>query len=309
MKLIWRLNSSKYFLSLKTASQVYKINRNVYITPILSSHYQLFDGVRIGAKIGLMELIFRSERRRILLIFLKDRPRSIDEIQEHLCVGSVSILPQLKKLKDRKLVIQKDHTYELSIMGKVIVEKMPPLLDTLEVLEDNFDYWSRRNFEGVPQVLRNRICELKNCRLIRPDLSHMFELDPEFVKNLLFSRQVLGFSSYFHPSFISLYLEIAKKEAEISLMLTEPVLKRFKADYSEDLRTLIGFEHVNLSLFPKGSKLADFTVTDRFFMLTVFPQIKSFEHESLFSSEPQALKWGTDLFSHLQKEAVQVKEI
>ena len=72
------------------------------------------------------------------------------EIQDHLCVDPVSILPQLKKLKDRKLVIQKDHTYELSIMGKAIVDRMPPLLDTLEVLEDNFDYWSRRNLEGIP---------------------------------------------------------------------------------------------------------------------------------------------------------------
>ncbi|MGB9938401.1 helix-turn-helix transcriptional regulator [Methanosarcina sp.] len=263
----------------------------------------------MGAKIGLMELIFRSEKRRDLLIYLKDKPRSIDEIQEHLHVDSVSILPQLKKLKDRKLVIQKDHTYELSVMGKTIVDRMPPLLDTLEVLEDNFDYWSRRNLEGIPQVLRSRIGELKNCKLIRPDLSHMFELDPEYVENLLLSRRVFGFSSYFHPSFIPLYLEIAKKEAEISIMLTEPVLKRFKTDYLEDLQALIEFEHVNLSLFPKDPKLAGFTVTDRFFLFTVLPQIKFFEHESLFSSEPQALKWGTDLFSHLQKEAVQVKEI
>ncbi len=263
----------------------------------------------MGAKIGLMELIFRSEKRRDLLIYLKDKPRSIDEIQEHLRVNSVSILPQLKKLKDRKLVIQKGHTYELSIMGKTIVDRMPPLLDTLEVLEENFDYWSRRNLEGIPQVLRSRIGELKNCKLIRPDLSHMFELDPEYVENLLLSRRVFGFSSYFHPSFIPLYLEIAKKEAEISIMLTEPVLKRFKTDYLEDLRTLIEFEHVNLSLFPKDPKLAGFTVTDRFFLLTILPQIKFFEHESLFSSESQALKWGTDLFSHLEKEAVQVKEI
>ena len=137
----------------------------------------------------------------------------------------------------------------------------------------------------------------------------MFELDPEFVENLLLSRQVLGFSSYFHPSFISLYLEIAKKEAEISLMLTEPVLKRFEADYSEDLQTLIEFEHVNLSLFPKDPKLAGFTVTDRFFLLTLLPQIKFFENESLFSSTPHALKWGADLFSYLQKEAVKVKKI
>ncbi|WP_240664394.1 winged helix-turn-helix domain-containing protein [Methanosarcina sp. MSH10X1] len=254
-------------------------------------------------------MIFRSEKRRDLLIFLKDKPRSIDEIQEHLRVDSISILPQLKKLKDRKLVLQKNHTYELSIMGKAIVDRMPPLLETLKVLEDNFDYWSRRNLEGIPSVLQGRIGELKNCKLIRPDLSHMFELDPEYVENLLLSRQVLGFSSYFHPSFIPLYLEIAKKEAEVSIMLTEPVLKRFKTDFPEDLRALIEFEHVNLTLFPKDPKLAGFTVTDRFFLLTILPQVKFFEHESLFSSRPEALKWGTDLFLHLQKEAVQVKEI
>lgn len=263
----------------------------------------------MGKKIGLTELIFRSERRRNLLLFLKDRPRFIDEIQDHLCTDPVTILPQLKKLKDRKLVIQKNNAYELSIMGKAIVDKMPPLLDTLEVLEDNYDYWSQRNFEGIPRVLRSRIWELKNCRLIRPDLSHMFELDPEFVEKFLLSRKVLSFSSYFHPSFISLYLEIAKKETEISLMVTEPVLKRFKADHIEDLRALIEFEHVSLSLLPKSPKLADFTVTDRFFLLTILPQMKFFEHESLLSSELQALKWGNDLFSHLQKEAVQVKEI
>nr|WP_269849311.1 transcriptional regulator FilR1 domain-containing protein [Methanosarcina horonobensis] len=29
----------------------------------------------------------------------------------------------------------------------------------------------------------------------------------------------------------------------------------------------------------------------------------------MLSSEPEALKWGTDLFFHMLKEAVQVKEI
>lgn len=264
--------------------------------------------IRMGTKIGLMKLVFRSERRRNLLIYLKDGPRSIDEIQEHLSVDSVSILPQLKKLKERELVIQKDHTYELSIIGKAIVDRMSPFLDTMKVFEDNFGYWSLRSLEGIPQVLRSRIWELKSCKLIRPDLNHMFELDSEFVENLLLSRQVLGFSSYFHPSFISLYLEIAKKGAQISLILTEPVIKRFKADYSEEFQTLVQFECVNLSLLPKNPKLAGFTVTDRFFLLTILPQAKFFDHESLVSSDPQALKWGADLFLYMQKESVSVSD-
>ncbi len=260
-------------------------------------------------KIGLTELVFRSEKRKNLLLLLKDGPRSIDEILKHLSVDPVSILPQIKKLKDRKLVIQKNHVYELSIMGKAIVDRMIPLLDTLEVLEDNFDYWSKRRLEGIPQALRGKIGELKNCKLIRPDMSHMFELNAEFVEKLLLSKQIFGFTSYFHPSFISLYLELAKKEVEISLIFTLPVLHRLKADYEEALKTLIEFENVNIFLFLKEPKIAGFTATDRFFLFTILPEIKSFEHESLLSCEPAALKWGTDLFYDLQKEAIQIRDL
>ena len=57
---------------------------------MLSPHYNLWC-VRISAKIGLTELILRSEKREDLLIFLKDGPKSIDEIR-HLHVNSVYIL-------------------------------------------------------------------------------------------------------------------------------------------------------------------------------------------------------------------------
>lgn len=44
----------------------------------------------------------------------------------------------------------------------------------------------------------------------------MFELNPEFVEKLNISTHILGFASYFHPSFASLYPELAKKELKIS---------------------------------------------------------------------------------------------
>ncbi|WP_410509246.1 winged helix-turn-helix domain-containing protein [Methanosarcina hadiensis] len=231
------------------------------------------------------------------------------EIQEHLAADPVSILPQIKKLKEGKLVIQKGHTYELTLMGVVIADKMPSFLGTLEVLEDNFEYWTKRNLEGIPPFLRKRIFELKNCKLILPDISHMFELNPEFIEQLHLSKQILGFASYFHPSFASLYPELAKKEVEISLMLTEPVIQRFEKDYREELNTFLGFENVRVFAFSRDAKIADFTVTDKFFLLTLFSREKIFEHESLLSSEPEALKWGTDLFSHMLKEATQVREV
>jgi predicted transcriptional regulator len=40
-----------------------------------------------------------SEKRKKILLFLKDKPRTMAEIQEHLSADPVSILPQIKKLK------------------------------------------------------------------------------------------------------------------------------------------------------------------------------------------------------------------
>lgn len=263
----------------------------------------------MGTKIGLTELVFRSEKRTNLLLFLKEKPRNIDEIQEHLNLDPISILPQIKKLKDRNLILQKDRTYELSIIGKAIVDRMFPLVSTLEVLEDNFDYWSKRRLEGIPPFLRARIGELKNCKLIRPDASHMFELNSEVVECLKTSKQILSFISYFHPSFTSLYVTLAEKGINLSLVFTWSVLQRFKTDYREVLETLIEAETVKIFVFTGEPKLAGLTVTDRFFLFTVFPETKLFEHESLISSDPYALKWGTDLFFYLQNEAFQIKDL
>ncbi|AKB27948.1 Transcriptional regulator, ArsR family [Methanosarcina siciliae T4/M] len=231
------------------------------------------------------------------------------EIQEYLSSDPVSILPQIKKLKEGNLIVQKGHSYELSLIGLVIADQMPPLLDTLEVLQENFDYWPKRTLEGIPPFLRKRLFELKKCKLILPDVSHMFELNPEFVEKLHLSTHILGFASYFHPSFTTLYPEIAKKGVKISLIFTEPVLQRFKKDFREEMHAFLNYENVKVFLFPQDAKIADFTVTDRFFLLTLFPKERIFEHESLLCSEPEALKWGTDLFSHVLKEAIQVKEI
>ncbi|MCQ1535878.1 winged helix-turn-helix domain-containing protein [Methanosarcina sp. KYL-1] len=257
----------------------------------------------------IIDLVFMSEKRKKLLLFMKDGPKSMDEIEESLLVDSISILPQLKKLKERSLVSQEGREYKLSLIGRVIAERMRPLVDTVDVLEKNFDYWAQRDLEGVPHFLRERLGDLKNCKLVRPDLNHMFELNPEFVENLSLSKQVMGCASYFNPAFPPLYIELAKKGTEIYFVLTEPVLRRFQTDYREDMSALLGLENVNIFLFPEELKLAGLTVTDRFLLLALSPEGRYFDHESLISFEQEALNWGRELFLHMQKEAVRVREI
>ncbi|MCQ1535892.1 winged helix-turn-helix domain-containing protein [Methanosarcina sp. KYL-1] len=260
-------------------------------------------------KSELMDLVFLSEKRKNLLLFLKSGPKSMDEIRDTLQASSTSILPQIKKLKEQNLVVQQDKTYELSSIGKVLVEKMQPLVNTMELFEDNFEYWAERDLQGIPPFLRRRIGELGKCKLIKPDLNRMFEFDPEFMENLFSSEHVLEILAYFHPDLTTICRELTKTRVEISLIMADSVLQRCIEDHREDLRNLLGLEYVKIFRYSGDLRIADLTVTDKFLMISLFPRDRNFDRESLISYDPSALKWGTDLFSYLLQNSTEFKEI
>lgn len=88
---------------------------------------------------SLITVLLSSEKRTELLLLLKEKPRTIEEINHELGTNSVAILPQLKKLKENGLVIQEDRVYELSLLGRIIVLKMESLVIAFRQLESDYD--------------------------------------------------------------------------------------------------------------------------------------------------------------------------
>lgn len=86
---------------------------------------------------NLITILLSSEKRTNLLILLKEKPRTIEEINNELDTNSVAILPQLKKLKENGLVIQEKKIYKLSLLGKIIVRKMDSLVKAFRRLEND----------------------------------------------------------------------------------------------------------------------------------------------------------------------------
>jgi len=261
-------------------------------------------------KLELIELIFLSDKRKQLLLFLKSGAKNMDEITEALQVTSTSILPQIKKLKDMSLVVQEDKTYILSLIGKVLVEKMQPLVSTIELFEDNFEYWSEKDLQGFPPSFRKKLGELGKCKLIQPDLDRMFEVDPEVVENLSKSSQVLEAIAYFHQPLISLCQELAKKGVEFSFIMSESVLQRYYTDYMKDFRIMLSLDNVKFFRYSGELKIANLAVSDKFFLVSLFPKNqRHFERENLISYEPSARQLGTELFNELLLDSTRVTEI
>ena len=90
-------------------------------------------------KSSLITILLSSEKRTELLLLLKEKPRTIEEINDELDTNSVAILPQLKRLKENGLVVQEDRVYDLSLLGRIIVQKMESLVKAFRHLEKNYD--------------------------------------------------------------------------------------------------------------------------------------------------------------------------
>ena len=55
---------------------------------------------------ALIDLLFMSQKRKDLLLLLKNGGKTIEEIIDTLNVNPTGMLPQIKKLKDEHLVLQ-----------------------------------------------------------------------------------------------------------------------------------------------------------------------------------------------------------
>jgi predicted transcriptional regulator len=258
---------------------------------------------------GLLDLILFSEKRKAFLLLLKEGPMNIEDMLEKLQVPRTALLPQIKKLKEENLVIHENGVYRLSIMGEIIVEKMKPLVDTLSVFEKNEEFWTGRKLTAIPPHLMKRIGELEDYRLIEPDLSHSFDLNPEFIKYLSNSTCIHMFFSYFHPQFPAFFLELARKGIQISLILSEAVYLRLNEDFMEEEKEFLRVKNTNLSILDKkGVEVPAVVVsTDRIMILGLFNESGRFDLQYIMSFDKQAIKWGEEFFNYFKEMSRQIK--
>lgn len=256
----------------------------------------------------MCDTIWLSEKRKNLLLLLMEGPRDIEQIKTSLNVTSKAMMPQIKILKKQGLVLQKENTYMLSDIGKLVVGNMLPLLNTLEVLEENKEYWTSRDTSVIPQEQFMRLGELGECMVIEPDLNHLFDLPREFTENLIKSRCIMSSLSYYHPLYSSLYSRLAKSGAEMEIVLTKAVLERLKNDCRDELETLLDSENTVVKIC-EDLNLPTIAVTEKFMYICLFNKQGKYDHRKVMSFDASALRWGRELFMYYNELSQEVIEI
>lgn len=247
----------------------------------------------------LCDTLWLSEKRKNLLLLLMEGPRDIDQIKTSLNVTSKAMMPQVKILKKQELIIQQNNgVYELSEIGRLIVENMLPLINTMDVIEENRKYWTGRDLSVIPEALFKRLGEIGQFMLIEPDMNHLFDLPREFTENLKKSGHILTIISYYHPLYPALYAELAKSGVKMSMVLTESVFERMNSDCKPELKVILDAENVEVEICGENNRLPTIAVTDRFMYLCLFDKQGKYDHRTLMSFDSTALLWAEELFDH-----------
>lgn len=255
---------------------------------------------------SLVSAIFDSDKRKKILLLLFDGEKSREEIKTSLDVTSTALIPQIKKLKEKGLVIQNGDYYILSSIGVIVVGKMKHLLDTVDVFEVNKDFWENRDLNGIPQSFLGRFGELGTYIVIEPDLKYLFEFPKEFTENIEKSNYIMVYNAYFHPDYPDLYSRLAEKGINLSIILTNPVFERMNKDYAENFKKAIDFENVDLFVSNNITGLATLVATDRFLFLSFFTDTGQYDHRTIMSFDSNALQWGRDLFNYYAGESEKI---
>lgn len=259
-------------------------------------------------KLQLVNLLLFSEKRKNLLFLMAEEPRNIDEILDILQAPKVSLLPQIKKLKEEGLIVQKGNTYHLSLIGGILVKKARPLLDAASTFEDNDYFWSHRKLDSVPFHLLKRLGDLKGSQLIEPEIAHGFDLFPELTDHFNGSSKVMLLFSYFHPQIPSFSLELVKKEIEVQLILSEDSFDRFSGDFRDMVEKILAKKNASIFVY-EGTPFeipALIAISENASLLGFFNEKGRFEGQYLLSFEPRALVWSRELFEYYMERSEKI---
>jgi predicted transcriptional regulator len=257
---------------------------------------------------GLLSILTFSEKRKDILFQLEESPKTLTEIKDYFQVKSPEILPRLKEMEEANMIVKQDGMYRLTSLGKVSAIYYKPFLDTLTSIEANEDFWKNHDLDAIPDMLLNRIQELKDCRVIRDEHEHIFDSHKTFQDNVLASTRFMGFSSIFLPSYPKMFLELASNEIPVSIIVTPNVFFKIKNEYSVEIEEFIKLKNTSFHVYD-NAKIA-FVVTDRFVSVSLFFRNGAYDPRSdLVGFDSSAIKWGEDLFKHYKENSIEIKSL
>jgi predicted transcriptional regulator len=260
-------------------------------------------------KKSLLDVIFMSEKRKRSLLLLQDGPKEMEALLTSLKTNRQSLLPQIRLLEEHHLVSHNKDVYELTTIGRLLVNEMKPLVDTLEIFDTNIDYWGSHKLDFLPPHLYERIGDLGKCTVINPSFAEIYELNHDYHEATKKSRFTTIVTTIVHPNFPSLFAEMLQNGVEVYDLLANNLYEKLLADNYDEVAKILSNKLVHVLVYPKEMGFVYFSYNDYMLILCLLTDKGEFDNKQVIYTTPSAIKWATDLFEYYLKDSTPITDI
>ena len=252
--------------------------------------------------------MFKSEKRKNLLLLVHDGPKDMEIILDSLKTTRQALLPQVRILEDHHLVTHKNDTYELTHIGELIVNKMIPLLEMTGVFEKDIDYWGNHNFDFIPSSLLRQISRCEETKYIRPHITELYELNKEFHEASKKSRSHYIITTFFHPNFPQLVDDLVSNGVSLYFIVSEELQDKLLTDHYENFKTIIQNESVHVFVCSGEIEFQFISTNDYYILLALLKNNGEIDSNYMLCHDKNAHEWGKEFFEHYLKDSIPITE-
>jgi predicted transcriptional regulator len=257
---------------------------------------------------ALLDVIFASGKRKGVLQLLKDGPQEMEYLLTSLDTTRQALLPQIRTLEEHYLIDQHKDTYQLTIIGKLLVDKMAPFLETIEALEANINYWGTHNIDFIPPHLLKRIKEMKNCEIINPPFTDLYSLHTSFHLNRK-TESMYKVTNFLYPDYCTIFADLIDNGVTVNYIVSKELFDKIKTEHCKNFEGFIKSKFFNLFICDKKIDFLFFTFDDFHIVISLLKKDGDFDSKFILCSTQDALKWGKDMFDYYLNDSVQITEI
>ena len=257
----------------------------------------------------LLDVVFASEKRKGVLLLLRDRAMEMESLFSALNTTRQALLPQIRILEGHYLVSHHKDTYELTTSGKLIVDEMEPLLSTVDVLDFNTSFWGERDLEFIPPSLLKRIYELGECKIIKPNIAEAYNILEDFHEYSKKSESTFAVTNFLYPDYQILFSELILNGVNTYFIASKDLLETIRTQHYCYFKMLMENKLFHLFVYPEKIHVLGFALNDRYTLLSILNTSGEFDNKHVLCSSTSALEWGKELFDHYLKDSTPITGI
>ncbi|MDK2830852.1 MAG: hypothetical protein PWQ75_604 [Methanolobus sp.] len=260
-------------------------------------------------KKDLLDIIFASEKRKKVLLILHEETKEMPVILSILDTTRPALLPQMKILKESNLIYQSGDSYELTKIGKIVVDEMKPFLNTIDTLDANSRYLTTHKVSGIPEEFQKRISDIQGCQIVEPNIVNAHELNADHFKIGMASKAIYFVFTFMHPSCPWILQQLADNNIHLEIIFTTDLVDKLIEGWPDEFRHYIAYDNVKFYAYEKEVGISSLTVTDETTLLRLLFNNGEFSNKQVLSMTPQGRQWGKELFDYYLKDAKPITHI